>query len=225
MADLQAEGVRTRAAAHVDQTHRAARDNQARHHGEEAARLNGIREAEVRSFAANRDEAIDRHRDSVKAIDAAEERAFRQLHAQQTSLRGRVSGLFKGRGHQERQREELADQFEARRVAQHRDLARLQERQHEAEQKARLRHAAEHKAMQERQQRERDEVAKRQEVNRGREIGARAEAIQKARAHEQGRKLEQAFGHASTPPQHQREPQTTREAFGHAADQGRGHSR
>lgn len=225
MADLQADGVRARAAAHVDQTHRAARASQDRHHSEEAARLNGIREVEVRSFAANRDEAIDRHREAVRGIDAAEEHAFRQLHARQNSLRGRVSGLFKGRGHHERQREELAERFEARRMAQHRDLARLQERQHEAEQKARLRHAAEHKAMQERQQRERDEVAKRQEVNREREIGARAEAIQKARAHEQGRRMEQAFGHASRPPQHQQEPQATREAFGHAADQGRGHSR
>ena len=71
------------------------------------------------------------------------------LHRQR-SLGGRIVGLVRGRKHQLGQQEVLKEQFEAQRVAKHRQLAQLQERQQGAEQKAREHHIKEHKAMQER---------------------------------------------------------------------------
>src|SRR5689334_19177462 len=76
MAALLAADARKRAAAHVDHQHRADRESQARNHADESARLHRMREVEVRSFTANREEAIDRHRDAIKGIDRAEEHAF-----------------------------------------------------------------------------------------------------------------------------------------------------
>lgn len=122
------------------------RQGQQREHG----RRRDIRLHEVRSFEANREEAEKRHWQSIKAIDSAELEAFKRLDAEQRSLKGRLTGLVKGRAHQERQREELAERFEAQRMAKHRELEQQKERQFEVEQKARLRYAQELKEMRER---------------------------------------------------------------------------
>ena len=84
----------------------------------------------------------------------------------QRSLGGRIIGLMRGLKHQLRQQEALKEQFEAQRVAKHRQLAQLQERQQGAEQKARERHVREHKAMQERHDGARKQLSDWQTVRR-----------------------------------------------------------
>lgn len=216
MAALLPPDARARAAAHVDHQHRADRENQARNHADESTRLHRMREVEVRSFAANREEAIDRHRQAIHGIDRAEEHAFRELHARQGSLTGRLSALLGGRGQQHRAREELAEHFAEQRAAKNRQLAHLHERQDLAEHKARQRHATEHKAMHDRHQHERSEMTTRQAASRERAVNDRVHAAERVKAHEQSRTLEHSFEQA-------RGHQTTRQQFDHAAHPG--HSR
>lgn len=122
------------------------RQGQQREHG----RRRTLYMQDVRSFTANREDAEKRHVQSIKAIDSAELDAFRRLDTEQRSLKGRLTGLVKGRAHQERQREELAERFEAQRLAKAREFEQQKERQFETEQKARLRYAQELKEMRER---------------------------------------------------------------------------
>lgn len=108
------------------------------------------RARELDSFATNRAEAIRQHAEGIKAIDEREKRASIDLARKQNSIGGRLSGLTrKGKSRQEQERQDLAEGFEAQRFKKHRDLSALQERQAQNEQKARLRHGMELKAMRE----------------------------------------------------------------------------
>ena len=108
------------------------------------------RKREMDSFAENRAEAIKQHAARIEAINSGEVKAAQELAKKQNSIGGRLSRLTrKGRDRQEQERQGLAESFENQRMKQHRDLAALQERQTENEQKARLRNGQELKAMRE----------------------------------------------------------------------------
>jgi hypothetical protein len=147
-ADLRA--LRTRSADEV-------REDFKRQHGElmegqnqQFAAASKQRTRERDSFAANRDEAIRHHAGRIQEINSREVKAAQELAKRHDSLAGRLSAFTKkGRDRQEQERNALAEKFENQRMQQHRDLAALQERQAENEQKARLRYGLELKTMRE----------------------------------------------------------------------------
>jgi len=165
------------------------RESQQREHG----RLRVIRMQDVKSYEANRAEAEDRHWRTIKAIDSAELDAFKRLDAEQRGLKGRLTGLVKGSAHQERQREELAERFEAQRMAKHRELEQLKERQFEAEQKARLGYAKDLKEMRERHQADRATHRTWEKDNRARLTEERAAIMEKERDQKAERDLRQGL--------------------------------
>ena len=133
------------------------REDFKRQHGElldgqtqQFSTLSKHRARERDSFAANRDEAIRHHAGRIQEIDGREKQAAIELAKKHDGVAGRLSAFTrKGRDRQEQERQGLAEKFENQRMTQHRDLAARQERQAENEQKARLRHGMELKAMRE----------------------------------------------------------------------------
>lgn len=159
MADAKEDGFQRQAQTVTDRNFERQRRDLERLQGQEARDRERARERERQSFTENQDKALADHRAQVAAIDRREERAMQTLLDRQRSLGGRIIGLVRGRKHQLGQQEALKEQFEAQRVAKHRQLAQLQERQQGAEQKARDRHIKEHKAMHERHDGARKELA------------------------------------------------------------------
>jgi hypothetical protein len=163
--------------------------------------LSKQRTRERDSFADNRDEAIRHHAGRIQEIDGREKQAAIALAKQHDSLAGRLSAVTKkGRDRQEQERQGLAEKFESQRMTQHRDLAARQERQGENEQKARLRHGLEFKAMREGHVAARREQSHWQDNNRNRLVKERVSAEREPLAREFNRGVqEQALTRAFNP--------------------------
>jgi hypothetical protein len=92
-----------------------------------------------------------------------------------------------------REAEAIVDRCEAERMATHRDLEALKERQFAAAQQARMRHAQERKGIAEFHRMERQQLSQAHERSRGREIGVSQRAFERA-ADRKEQTLEQVLG-------------------------------
>ena len=121
------------------------------------------------------------------------EEALEALGAHRESLIGRAVTLFKGEAHYAREAEGIVDRCEAQRMAAHRNLEALKEKQFAAAQQARMRHAQERKGIAELHRMERQQLGQAQDRNRGQEIGVSQRAFERAADRKQ-QTLEQAHG-------------------------------
>jgi hypothetical protein len=211
-------------ASHKELQSRAAAEVRAdfdRHHhellrsqGQQFAASWVQRTREIESYAVNRAEAIKQHEADIKAIDKREKRASVELSMKHSTICERVSALTKkGRDRQEQERQGLAGGFEAQRMKKHRDLAALQERQAQNEQKARLRYGQEHKVMREGHLADRSKQRVWQDGNRPRLVRERVTAHRQdaARTLRQDRQkqrepLTRTFNQTRQPPGQERAP-------------------
>ena len=148
---------------------------------------------EMHSFKENEDTAIAIHSRQIQSIDEREQEALEALGAHRESLIGRAVTFFKGEAHYAREAEAIVDRCEAERMATHRDLEALKERQFAAAQQSRLRQAQERKGIFELHRMERQQLVQAHDRNRGREIGVSQRAFERAADRKQ-LTLEQAHG-------------------------------
>ena len=179
MSERQQDGLRDRAAAHVEANFKAQRDAQEKDHAREADRITNVRRQEIRSFDNNRAEALRQHERAVAALDANERKAMQDLGNRQRGLGGRVAGLVRP-GQQEQQRQAVADNYEKQRLEKHIGLEGLKERQDRARIQATQRHDMNAKTMQEQHQKDRRDLTQRQEASRERLTEERTAAMKKA---------------------------------------------
>jgi hypothetical protein len=179
MSERQQDGLRDRAAAHVEADFKAQRDAQEKDHTREADRLTNVRRQEIRSFDSNRAEAERQHQRALAALNENERKALQDLGNRQRGLGGRVAGLVRP-GQQEQQRQAVADNYEKQRLEKHIGLQALQERQDRARIQATQRHDMNVKTMQEQHQKERGDLAQRQDANRDRLTEERTASMKQA---------------------------------------------
>jgi hypothetical protein len=146
----------------------------------------------MHSFKENEDTAIAIHSRQIQSIDEREKEALEALGAHRESLIGRAVTLFKGEAHYAREAEGIVDRCEAQRMAAHRNLEALKEKQFAAAQQARMRHAQERKGIFEFHRMERQQLGQAHERSREREIGVSQRAFE--RAARKPLTLEQAHG-------------------------------
>jgi hypothetical protein len=179
MSERQPDGLRDRAAAHVEANFKAQRDAQEKDHAREADRMTNVRRQEIRSFDNNRAEAVRQHSRAVAELNANERKALEDLGNRQRGLGGRVAGLVRP-GQQERQRQAVADSYEKQRLEKHIGHEALKERQDRSRIQATQRHDMNVKAMQEQHQKDRSALAQRQDASRDRLTEERTTAMKQA---------------------------------------------
>jgi hypothetical protein len=79
MSERQQDGLRDRAAAHVEANFKAQRDAQEKDHAREADRLTNVRRQEIRSFDNNRAEAVRQHERSIAELNENERKALQDI--------------------------------------------------------------------------------------------------------------------------------------------------
>ena len=152
-----------------------------------------LHHGEMHSFKENEDAAIAGHAHKIESINEREQHALEALGAHRESLIGRAVTFFKGEAHYAREADAIVDRCEAERIAAHRDLEALKERQFTAAQQSRLRQAQERKGIAELHRMERQQLVQAHDRNRGREIGVSQRAFERA-ADRKELTLEQAHG-------------------------------
>ena len=163
-----AADIRRRAEAAVAERQQRQKAQQQEEHRRQTDHMRTLHHDEMHSFRENEDAAIARHAHEIESIDEREQQALEALGARRESLIGRAVTLFKGEAHYAREAEAIVDRCEAERMAKHRDLEALKERQFAAAQQARLRQAQERKGIVELHRMERQQLAQAHERSRGR---------------------------------------------------------
>jgi hypothetical protein len=179
MSERQPDGLRDRAAAHVEANFKAQRDAQAKDHAREADRMTNVRRQEIRSFDNNRAEAVRQHSRAIAELNTNERKAVQDLETRQRGLGGRVAGLVRP-GQQERQRQAVADSYEKQRLEKHIGHEALKERQDRSRIQATQRHDMNVKTMQEQHRQDRGALAQRQDASRERLTEERTVAMKQA---------------------------------------------
>jgi hypothetical protein len=188
-----AADIRRRAAAAVAERQQRQKAQQEEEHRRQTDHMRTLHHGEMHSFKENEEAAIAGHAHEIESINEREQHALKALGAHRESLIGRAVTFFKGEAHYAREAEAIVDRCEAERMATHRDLEALKERQFAATQQARLRQAQERKGIFELHRMERQQLGQAQERSRGREIGVSQRAFERAADRKQ-QTLEQAHG-------------------------------
>jgi colicin import membrane protein len=166
-----AADIRRRASAAVAERQQRQKAQQQEEQRRQTDHVRTLHRDEMHSFRENEDTAIAIHSRQIQSIDEREKEALEALGAHRESLMGRAVTFFKGEAHYAREAEAIADRCEAERMAAHRNLEALKERQFAAAQQARMRHAQERKGIAELHRMERQQLAQAHDRNRGQEIG------------------------------------------------------
>jgi hypothetical protein len=188
-----AADIRRRAEAAVAERQQRQKAQQQEEHRRQTDHMRALHHGEMHSFKENEAAAIAGHVHEIERINEREQHALAALGAHRESLMGRAVTLIKGEAHYAREADAIVDRCEAERMATHRDLEALKERQFAAAQQARMRHAQERKGIAELHRMERQQLAQAQERSRGREIGVSQRAFERA-AQRQEQTKEQAHG-------------------------------
>jgi hypothetical protein len=188
-----AADIRRRAEAAVAERQQRQKAQQQEEHRRQTDHMRTLHHGEMHSFRENEDAAIAGHAHKIESINEREQHALAALGAHRESLVGRAVTLFKGEAHYAREADAIVDRCEAERMATHRDLEALKERQFAAAQQARMRHAQERKGIFELHRMERQQLVQGQERSRGQEIGISQRAFERA-ADRKHQTLEQAHG-------------------------------
>jgi hypothetical protein len=188
-----AADIRRRAAAAVAERQQRQKAQQQEEHRRQTDHMRTLHHGEMHSFKENEDAAIAGHAHEIQSINEREQEALGALGPHRESLIGRAVTFFKGEAHYARQAEAIVDRCEAERMATHRNLEALKERQFAAAQQARLRQGQERKGIAELHRMERQQLGQAQEGSRGREIGVSQRAFERAADRKQ-QTLEQAHG-------------------------------
>ena len=142
-----AADIRRRAAAAVAERQQRQKAQQQEEHRRQTDHMRSLHHGEMHSFKENEDAAIAGHAHEIESINEREQQALAALGAHRESLMGRAVTFFKGEAHYAREAEAIVDRCEAERMATHRDLEALKERQFAAAQQSRLRQAQERKGL------------------------------------------------------------------------------
>jgi hypothetical protein len=188
-----AADIRRRAEAAVAERQQRQKAQQQEEHRRQTDHMRSLHQGEMHSFRENEDAAIAGHAHEIESINEREKEALEALGAHRESLIGRAVTFFKGETHYAREAEGIVDRCEAQRMAAHRDLEALKERQFAAAQQARMRHAQERKGIFELHRMERQQLTQAQERSRGSEIGVAKRAFERAADRKQ-QTLEQVLG-------------------------------
>ena len=188
-----AADIRRRAAAAVAERQQRQKAQQQEEHRRQTDHMRTLHHGEMHSFKENEDAAIAGHAHEIESINEREQQALAALGAHRESLMGRAVTFFKGEAHYAREAEAIVDRCEAERMATHRDLEALKERQFAAAQQSRLRQAQERKGIAELHRMERQQLAQAHDRSRGREIGVSQRAFERV-AERKEPTLEQAHG-------------------------------
>jgi hypothetical protein len=188
-----AADIRRRAEAAVTERQQRQKAQQQEEHRRQTDHMRTLHQGEMHSFKENEDTAIAIHSRQIQSIDEREKEALGALGAHRESLIGRAVTFFKGETHYAREAEAIVDRCEAERMATHRDLEALKERQFAAAQQARMRHAQERKGIFELHRMERQQLGQAHERSRGQEIGVSQRAFDRAADRKQ-QTLEQVLG-------------------------------
>jgi hypothetical protein len=184
---------RRRAAAAVAERQQRQKVQQQEEHRRQTDHMRTLHHGEMHSFKENEDAAIAGHAHEIESINEREQQALAALGVHRESLMGRAVTFFKGEAHYAREAEAIVDRCEAERMATHRDLEALKERQFAAAQQARLRHAQERKGIAELHRMERQQLVQAHERSRGSEMGVSQRAFERA-ADRKEQTLEQVLG-------------------------------
>jgi hypothetical protein len=188
-----AADIRRRAEAAVAERQQRQKAQQQEEQRRQTDHVRTLHRDEMHSFRENEDTAIAIHSRQIQSIDEREKEALEALGAHRESLIGRAVTFLKGEAHYAREAEAMVDRCEAERMATHRDLEALKERQFAAAQQARMRHAQERKGIAELHRMERQQLVQAHDRNRGQEIGVSQRAFERAADRKQ-QTLEQAHG-------------------------------
>jgi hypothetical protein len=188
-----AADIRRRAEAAVAERQQRQKAQQQEEQRRQTDHVRTLHRDEMHSFRENEDTAIAIHSHQIQSIDEREKEALGALGAHRESLIGRAVTFFKGEAHYARGAEAIVDRCEAERMATHRDLEALKERQFAAAQQSRLRQAQERKGIFELHRMERQQLGQAQERSRGSEIGISQRAFERA-ADRKEQTLEQVLG-------------------------------
>jgi hypothetical protein len=175
-----ASDIRRRAEAAVAERQQRQKAQQQEEQRRQTDHVRTLHRDEMHSFRENEDTAIAIHSRQIQSIDEREKEALESLGAHRESLIGRAVTFFKGEAHYAREAEAVVDRCEAERMATHRDLEALKERQFAAAQQARMRHAQERKGIFELHRMERQQLGQAHERSREREIGVSHRAFERA---------------------------------------------
>ena len=187
-----AADIRRRAEAAVAERQQRQKAQQQEEQRRQKDQVRTLHRAEMHSFKENEDTAVAIHSCQIQGIDEREKEALEALGAHRESLIGRALTFFKGEAHYAREAEGIVDRCEAQRMAAHRDLEALKERQFAAAQQARIRHAQERKGIFELHRMERQQLGQAHERSRERDVGVSQRAFE--RAAQKQPTLEQAQG-------------------------------
>ena len=187
-----AADIRRRAEAAVAERQQRQKAQQQEEQRRQTDHVRTLHRDEMHSFKENEDTAIAIHSRQIQSIDEREKEALDALGTHRESLVGRTVTFFKGEAHYAREAEGIVDRCEAGRVAAHRNLEALKERQFAAAQQARMRHAQERKGIFELHRMERQQLGQAHEHSREREIGVSQRAFE--RAARQPQTLEEVLG-------------------------------
>jgi hypothetical protein len=169
-----------RALAAVAERQQRQKAQQQEEHRRQTDHMRTLHQGEMHSFRENEDAAIAGHAHEIQSINEREKHALEALGAHRESLVGRAVTFFKGEAHYAREANAIVERCEAERLAAHRDLEALKERQFGAAQQSRLRQAQERKGIAELHRMERQQLAQAHDRSRGREIGVSQRAFERA---------------------------------------------
>jgi hypothetical protein len=175
-----AADIRRRAEAAVAERQQRQKAQQQEEQRRQTDQVRTLHRDEMHSFKENEDTAIAIHSRQIQSVDEREKEALEALGAHRKSLIGRAVTFFKGEAHYAREADAIVDRYEADRMAAHRDLEALKERQFAATQEARMRHAQERKGIAELHRMERQQLGQAHERSREREIGVSQRAFERA---------------------------------------------
>ena len=175
-----AADIRRRAEAAVAERQQRQKAQQQEEQRRQTDHVRTLHRDEMHSFKENEDAAIAIHGRQIQSIDQQQTEALEALGAHRESLIGRAVTFFKGEAHYAREAEGIVDRCEAERMAAHRNLEALKERQFAAAQEARMRHAQERKGIFELHRLERQQLGQAHERSREREIGVSQRAFERA---------------------------------------------
>jgi colicin import membrane protein len=166
-----AADIRRRAAQAVAERQQRQKAQQQEEHRRQTDHMRTLHHGEMHSFKENEDAANARHAHEIESINEREQHALAALGAHRESLIGRAVTFFKGEAHYAREADSVVERCEVERMAAHRNLETLKERQFAAAQQSRLRQAQERKGIAELHRMERQQLAQSHDRSREREIG------------------------------------------------------
>lgn len=188
----KAEALTRKAEAYVIERFRQHQADQIAEHRRQTDRMRTQHREEMKSLRSGQDDAVSRHWHAVRRIDDAEARSLADFDTRRRSLAGRAVEMVRGKAHFEAARAGVQQQFEQQRMAKHRDLEALKERQFKAAQDTRLRQAQERKAIFDAHRQGRADLQRQQDRDRPRMVEDRQHAITRAAAIEKANIRSQA---------------------------------